>query len=211
MSTAVKEQLMAAASAGDVAQLQEFSPFRKHDISAADVQEVLGTAINATQTAVVEFLFTEFPEVQANDYAVRAAARAGSIPILSQLQARDPSVATRQFERYTWSTPRGLRCSGSAAYFGKEDSLKYLLEKGGKPDTDAQKIGSWTSGDHPLHSALSGGYLGTARLLLDHGSSIEAVDRNGKSIAEITAHLEARGHDRTEFTALLSQIAKTRR
>jgi ankyrin repeat protein len=104
----------------------------------------------------------------------------------------------------------GSGALGSATYFGKEDSLKYLLEKGGKPDTDAQKIGSWTSGDHPLHSALSGGYLGTARLLLDHGSSVEAFDRNGKSIAEMTAHLEARGHDRTDFTALLSQVAERR-
>ncbi|KXJ89964.1 ankyrin repeat-containing domain protein [Microdochium bolleyi] len=91
---------------------------------------------------------------------------------------------------------------GLAARRGNEASLCYLLSKGAKPDTDARTI----AGDHPLHEALFGGHTGAAEILLKNGSSMDVLNRNGKSIAEMTTLLQAKGEDRTEFTALLARF-----
>lgn len=99
---------------------------------------------------------------------------------------------------------------GCAARLGNEASLRYLLGKGATPDTDVRKIGSAGRGDHPLCDALWGGHLGAARILLEYGSSVDVADRNGKSISDIAALLQARGQDRTEFVAMLVRARKER-
>lgn len=264
----LRNQLLSAAESGDLAPFKDPYQSHIHEISTGDAQGLLVTAIYNSQISTVEYLFAQSPSMELSDTIVQAAAGFASIPIFNQLLTRDPSIATRQFDRvgtpltaacshqatvefleylldlgadpnqdpdvtgypialvaglYAEAAPaaidlllqRGARLGhsgalGCAARLGNETSLKYLLGKGATPDTDARKIGSAGRGDHPLCDALWGGHLGAARILLEHGASVDVVDRNGKSIWDIAALLQARGQDRTEFVAMLIEVKKER-
>ncbi|KAH7024729.1 ankyrin repeat-containing domain protein [Microdochium trichocladiopsis] len=270
MPATIQDQLNAAAASGDVEQLQALCQSHRQEISTRDAQELLATATEAFQASTIDYLLTEFPEMEIKiDAVAEVAAGEGSIPIFSKLVARDPTIASRRLDRT--GTPLSVACTGRqpvaflryllelgadpnqnpdltgypialvaglypddeaaaaidlllehgarlehsgalghTAVLGREASLRFLLEKGAKPDTDAIKIGSKIGGSHPLHDVLWGGHIGAAKLLLDHSSSINVHDQNGKSIMEKAAHLEAKGKDRSEIITLLSEVEKER-
>ncbi|KAH7027952.1 ankyrin repeat-containing domain protein [Microdochium trichocladiopsis] len=262
MNNPSKDQLKSAAATGDTAHLREYFLAHKPSIPPETAQELLKAAVVGCHTSVVDFLLNEFPQLELSDETVHAAACKASIPVLSQLIARDPSLANRRLERI--GTPLSSACRsrrsieflrylleqgadpnkrpesfgfpialaatryddtaaidlflghgarlehsgalGAAAGQGNDAMMRYLLSKGAAPDNDAREL----AGEHPLHSALMAGQVGAARILLDHGASINVVDRSGKSLAEVADLLESKGEDRAEFKALLSKVREER-
>lgn len=93
----------------------------------------------------------------------------------------------------------------AAAAVGNERNIRYLLDKGAHPDTDARR-----NADHPLHTALWAGHAGAAKLLLDNGSSTRVLNRNGQTLDEIAAHLARQGKDRAEILELVARAGESR-
>lgn len=254
------DQLMAAATAGHVAQVEQYCQAHKQELSPGTTRDILRAAVVESQAPVVEYILNEFPQLELNDDIIHAAACKGSTTVFSLLMCRDPSIVNKRLERV--GTPLSSACrirrpveflrylleqgadpnkrpegigyplalaatryddtaavdlflshgakleqSGalaSAAGLGKESMVRYLLGKGAEPDTDAKKI----AGDHPLHTALMGGHVGAARILLEHGATTNVLNRNGKSLKEMADLLESNGEDRSEFMSLISKFSE---
>jgi uncharacterized protein len=69
----------------------------------------------------------------------------------------------------------GFQPLGLAAFFGHTDIVDFLLSSGAavnSPSRNAQHV-------MPLHSAAAGAHLAIARLLLEHGADVNAVQEGG--------------------------------
>lgn len=73
-----------------------------------------------------------------------------------------------------WS-PDGFTAVHLAAFFGHEDVVALLLERGAEPDAEARNA----LRVRPLHSAAAGNHTEIARLLLDHGADPNARQEGG--------------------------------
>lgn len=69
----------------------------------------------------------------------------------------------------------GFQPLGLASFFGHEDLVRLLLERGAQPGTPARN----GMGVAPLHSAAAGQHLGIARLLVEAGADVNAVSSEG--------------------------------
>jgi hypothetical protein len=65
----------------------------------------------------------------------------------------------------------------TAAFYGKTDIVKLLLDKGISPDGYPEKESGFHSHATPLHQAVWSGSLETVKLLADAGANVNAVDK----------------------------------
>ncbi len=92
-----------------------------------------------------------------------------------------------------WS-PDGFTAVHLAAFFGREEVVALLLQRGADPDPEARNA----LRVRPLHSAAAGNHTGIARLLLDHGA-----DANARQAGGFTALHAAAQNGNEELYALL--------
>lgn len=92
----------------------------------------------------------------------------------------------------------GALCA--AAQCGNELMVRYFLQRGAKPETDATEIGT---GQPPLHVAARKGHVGVSRILLDHGADASVVDSKGMTAKAAAEEMEKKGHDMSEILELL--------
>ena len=71
--------------------------------------------------------------------------------------------------------PDGFTALGLAAYFGREDVVRFLLEHGARASLAAAN-GSCVA---PIHSAVAAKDFSIARRLLDHGADVNAKQHGG--------------------------------
>ena len=69
----------------------------------------------------------------------------------------------------------GFQPLGLAAFFGKNEAVKYLIKAGAEVNSPSKN----TLGVTPLQSAVAGGHLEITRLLLEAGASPNVRDRSG--------------------------------
>jgi ankyrin repeat protein len=120
------------------------------------------------------------------------AVRAGDLPRVAALVDADPSLAifaasilgdTEQIEKLVSgnrSLVSGLSSDGwtplhLAAFFGKEDAARLLLNKGAQVDARSTNAMQNT----PLHAAAAGKHTVIVKLLIDHGANVNARQHGG--------------------------------
>ena len=102
------------------------------------------------------------------DLDVFEAAALGRIDRLRESLADDPAAATAM-------SPDGFTALHLAAFFGKTEVTRILLEAGARVDT-------YTTNDfanQPLHAATAGRHIEVCRLLLAAGAHIDATQHGG--------------------------------
>ncbi|KAF4454076.1 hypothetical protein F53441_3361 [Fusarium austroafricanum] len=160
MTTALKDQLIALASEGDVDQLK--SLVEKESLSQETAQEILTEAAKSSQFDVVSFFLAQYHSIPLNEEIVRAAVNTGSTRTMQALLAKDPSVIKMQFDMR--GTPLIVACIGQQSI----DFLRFLLEAGADPNQDPDAAA------YPL-ALVAGLYTDTAviDLLLKHNARLE--------------------------------------
>src|SRR5580658_443835 len=120
------------------------------------------------------------------------AVRAGNLPRVAELVEADPSLAifaasilgeTDQIEKLVSSNrslASGLSSDGwtplhLAAFFGKEDAARALLNKGAQVDARSTNAMQNT----PLHAAAAGKHAPVVKLLIDRGANVNARQNGG--------------------------------
>jgi ankyrin repeat protein/Arc/MetJ-type ribon-helix-helix transcriptional regulator len=123
------------------------------------------------------------------------AAALGDIARVGALLAENPE-AIDSYSHDGW-TPLHL-----AAFFGHDDLVANLLERGASVDP----LGKNSMGNRPLHAALAARRSAAAKLLLEAGAAVNRKDAHGwtplllaaaNGNTEMVADLLARGADRT--------------
>ncbi|KAH7230568.1 ankyrin repeat-containing domain protein [Fusarium redolens] len=89
---------------------------------------------------------------------------------------------------------------GAAARRGNEPMMRYLLDKGARPESDATSTGAGAS---PLHVAVKAGHVGVARILMQHGADPNATDASGTSAIELAKQLQQEGKATSEMVEAL--------
>lgn len=120
-------------------------------------------AIRAGDSSKVAALVAADPSL-----AIFAAAIQGDVSALETLLAGNRSLLTEQSSD-GW-TPLHL-----AAFFGKTDAARLLLNKGA--EVNARSTNSMAN--TPLHAAAAGRSTEVAKLLIDHGASVNARQHGG--------------------------------
>jgi ankyrin repeat protein len=78
----------------------------------------------------------------------------------------------------------GFQPLGLAAYFGKNEAVKYLIKAGAEVNSPSKNSLKVT----PLQSAVAGGHLEITRLLLESGASPNVRERGGYTPLHTAAH-----------------------
>ena len=80
--------------------------------------------------------------------------------------------------------PDGFTALGLAAFFGRKEVVKYLLEKGANaalPSNNGMQVA-------PIHSAVAENSVPIAALLLDHGADVNATQMRGVTALHSAVH-----------------------
>ncbi|KAF4342133.1 ankyrin [Fusarium beomiforme] len=88
----------------------------------------------------------------------------------------------------------------AAARLGNESMMRYLLDRGARPESDAPSTGTGAS---PLHVAVKAGHVGVASILLQNGADPNATDGNGTSAIELARLMREQGKITSEITEVL--------
>lgn len=159
-----------------------------------DEQPELLRAVDSNgETPVLEALYYGQPGAldvlleHAAELDVFEAAALGRANRISELFADDPALCGAfSSDGYT---PLHL-----AAFFGRTDTVRLLLEQG----CDAAPASRNARRTTPLHSAAGRGHLDTVRLLLEAGADPNFADGRG----DTPLHIAARSHDEAMLSLL---------
>ncbi|KAF5529968.1 ankyrin [Fusarium phyllophilum] len=94
----------------------------------------------------------------------------------------------------------GSGALGAAARRGNEIMMRYLLEKGARPESDATSVGTGAS---PLRVAVGAGHVGIVRILMQHGANPNEADGTGTSPVELAKQLQQEGKATSEMVEAL--------
>lgn len=158
-------QMLTAARMGDVVRVKELLGQNRRLLTARDWlgNTALIMAVNSGQHAVAELLFSA--GVQPDIHEAAAIGQTGRV---AELLGEDPS----RLDSYS---AEGFTALGLAAHFGHPETTEYLLDRGANADIVARHPLEVT----PLHAALFGRQLETARLLIARGADVN-IKRGGK-------------------------------
>lgn len=153
-------EMLNAARTGDVGRVKELLEQNRRLLTARDWlgNTALILAVNSGHQAVAELLFKA--GVQPD---IHEAAAIGQTERVAALLQEDASLLNTYSEE--GFTPLGL-----AAHFGHFETTRFLLDQGANASAVARHRLQVT----PLHSALFGRQVETARLLIEYGSDVNA-------------------------------------
>jgi ankyrin repeat protein len=158
--------LFEAIDAGDKNALRdelERDPERAGERNADGLSPVLYALYNG-HADLVDAILAANPSLDVFD-----AAAVGRTRGLEELVDTEPGLAT------AWS-PDGFTALHLAAFFGREDAAKLLLERGAEPDVVSRNA---TIVVTPLHSAAAGAHSAIVKLLLAAGADPNARQPDG--------------------------------
>jgi ankyrin repeat protein len=177
MHTATTTEFFDSVRTGRLARLRRYlddQPELLHAVDSGGGTPVL-EALYYGQPGALDVLLEHSAELD-----IFEAAALGRASRISELLEKDPVLCNAY-------SADGYTALHLAAFFGRTDSVKLLLEQGCDPGAAAHNARGVT----PLHGAAARGHLDTARLLLEAGADPNARDING----DTPLHLAARSHD----------------
>ncbi len=163
MSTS--DELIAAVNTGDaerVSRLVDEEPALAVARDAAGVSAVM-LASYRFDRAVTEALLAADPKLD-----VFEAATLGHADRLREAIDHDPNVVTA-------FSPDGFTALHHAAFFGKAESARILLESGARVDAYTRNAFA----NQPLHAAAAGRHVEVCRVLLAAGADVDATQHGG--------------------------------
>ena len=187
---AASDKIFAAIDAGDDEGVRELVDRRPELASARDpagLSAVLRAAY-AGKEELVQVLLEANPALDVFD-----AAAVGRTRGLEELLAADTELAR------SWS-PDGFTSLHLAAFFGREEAARRLLEHGADANVVARHESLKVT---PLHSAAAGAHSSIVRLLLEAGADPNARQEGGFT----PLHSAAQNGDRESAEALLDSGA----
>jgi len=161
----MNDDLIAAVKAGDAARvgaLLEVDPALANARDPSGVSAIL-LARYRSDRATTDALLAADPDLD-----VFEAAALGYADRLGEDLRSDPSAAVEV-------SPDGFTALHLAAYFGKGEAARLLLDAGADPNAvsvNAMRV-------QPLHSAAAGGHREVCRILLAAGADVNATQRDG--------------------------------
>jgi uncharacterized protein len=187
---AASDRIFAALDAGDDESVRGLVESRPELAAARDeigLSAVLRAAYAGKQE-LVQVLLDANPALDVFD-----AAAVGRTRGLEELLAADAELAR------SWS-PDGFTPLHLAAFFGQEDAVRLLLERGADANVVARHESLKVT---PLHSAAAGGHSSVVGLLLEAGADANARQEGGFT----PLHSAAQNGDRESAEALLDHGA----
>ncbi|MBS1788362.1 MAG: sigma-70 family RNA polymerase sigma factor [Acidobacteria bacterium] len=168
-------EILNAARTGDASRVKELLQQNRRLLTARDWlgNTALILAVNSGQQAVAELLFKA--GVQPDIHEAAAIGKTDRVAAL----LRENAALLNSYSAEGF-TPLGL-----AAHFGHSETTEFLLNQGANASAVARHPLQVT----PLHAALFGRQIETARLLIEHGS-------------DVNAHRGGKGWPRSGWTAL---------
>ncbi len=157
--------LLAAARAGDVARVGELLRQNRRLLEARDWlgNTALIIAVNSGQRSVAELLFKA--GVQPD---IHEAAAIGQMERVATLLDEDPS-------RLNSYSAEGFTPVALAAHFGHPETTRLLIAR----SANVNAVSRHQLQVMPLHAAMFGRQIETARLLIEHGADVN-IKRGGK-------------------------------
>ncbi len=180
-------ELFAAIRAGDAEGVSE-RVTQRPELAAARDEDGLSAVLQALYLGrgdLVDALLDANPALDVFDAAATGRTRG-----LEELLEADPELAR------AWS-PDGFTPLHLAAFFGREDAVRALLERGADATVVARHE---TLRVAPLHSAAAGGHGAVVRLLLGAGADPNAAQPGGFT----PLHAAAQNGDRESAEVLLA-------
>jgi ankyrin repeat protein len=184
------EDLFDAIAAGDEELVRELVERRPQAAEERDPEGVSAVrrAVYAGQDEIAKALLEANPALDVFDAAATGRTRG-----LAELLEADPGLAR------AWSTD-GFTALHLAAFFGHEEAVELLLERGAEVDAVARNRDLQVA---PLHSAAAGAHAKIVAILLEHGAEPNA--RQGGGFTPL--HSAAQNGDRESVEALLESGA----
>ncbi len=177
-------RFMEAVRAGDAATVRAMLAEAPALVSAAgeDGVSAILTALYNRQRAVLDVLLAGAPEL-----TLFEAAAVGDV-------ARIRALLSVRGSRAGEYAPDGFTPLHLAAYFGRADAVRVLVEAGAAVDATTRNA----MANRPLHAAAAGGHNGVARLLVEAGADVDARQAGGWTALQAAAH-----HGNDELADLL--------
>ncbi len=176
-------ELIAAGDEGALAEELDRNPELAGERNADGLSPVL-YALYKGKSDLVEPLLDANPPLDVFDTAA-----AGRTRGLEELLAGEPELAT------VWSQD-GFTALHLAAFFGQEEAVRILVERGADVNVVARNASIHVT---PLHSAVAGSHAEIVELLLEHGADPNAAQERGFT----PLHSAAQNDDRESVEALL--------
>jgi ankyrin repeat protein len=159
------QQMIAAIKQGDLFTVQEYLSANR---SLKDARDEQGTpaillALYYGEVAIANLLLENGAQV--NWFT---AAALGDVSNLAQWLADDP-------QRLNSFSPDGFQAIGLAAFFAREDAVRWMIEHGAQVNTPSHN----NLQVPPLISAVVRGSLPIARMLLEAGAEVQATEQGG--------------------------------
>ncbi len=160
-----RAELIAAAAAGDAARVRELVTVDPSLATARDADGVsaLMLARYRFDRAVTDALLTADPELD-----VFEAAALGYVDRLRARLIEDPAAVVA-------FSPDGFTALHFAAFFGKAEAARILVEHGARVDTYTRN----PFANQPLHAAAAGRHVEVCRILLAAGADVNATQHGG--------------------------------
>ena len=122
------------------------------------------------------------------DLAKTLASKAGELDIFEAVTLGETSrvetlIAEDSSRAASWSSD-GFTALHYAAFFGREDCAKLLVDKGAEVGAEAKN----PMRVKPINSAAAARQVGIVRLLLDRGAAIDAAQNEGYTALHSAAH-----------------------
>jgi ankyrin repeat protein len=183
-SMQMKQEFLNAVKAGDETKVRELL---KTDAELAQAKDEKGVsavlqAVYYGREKIAELLIASGIKLD-----IFEASATGTTARVRELLKKKPDLVNR-------FSPDGFTPLGLASFFGHLETVRLLLDKGGKIDIPSNNLLRAV----PLRSASVAGHLEVAKLLINRGANVNAVGEGG----ETPLH-EVAGAGRIEFATLL--------
>lgn len=161
----INEDFWAAATTGDAAKVEEFL-----NANPALANETSGSGVSVMMLSLYHGRYNTAELIAAKKtvWNIFEAAAIGDSMAVANMLAEDSDLANAV-------STDGFTPLGFAAYFGKFEAAKTLVESGADPNAISKNDFHVA----PIHSALSGGHLNIVNLLLDHGADVNLAAGGG--------------------------------
>ena len=163
-----KTALAYAAAAGDLKSMQLLCSETPSENAMA---LAMNTSCQRDQMEAVLWLLDHGGDVKGRGWLgampIHAAASGGSVRLISMFLSKGCELTEIDDERWNLAS--------YAAYFGKDETLKFLIKEGADVSAEDQ------DGRTALLSAAEGGNSNTFLTLISHGANVEEVDNHGEN------------------------------